>query len=74
MLKQLAAMAVIPPSPNIRACNTGPPSLILPLPRVPELFYYRCSHCVAMLPPGIGTLNIMITKENAAEREAGNLP
>ncbi len=71
MLKQLAPIAVIPPSPNSRACMTsaieiarmeahGPSTIAaMPMPTA-----------CPVVPPGRGRLNIMMMNENAANTES----
>ncbi len=71
MLKQLAPMAVIPPSPKKSAWMTsametasmdahGPSTTAAsPMPTA-----------CPVVPPGSGRLNIMMTKENAAKSES----
>ena len=71
MLKQLAPIAVMPPSPKNSACTTiatdtasiaahGPSTTVAnPIPTA-----------CPVVPPGSGRLNIMITNENAANSES----
>ncbi len=69
MLKQLAAMAVIPPSPNIKACNTRATVTDIIAAQGPRTIpIIAAPTACPVLPPGMGRLNIMITKEKAAER------
>ena len=67
MLKQFAPKASTPPSPKISACSSsatdtdrqaayGPSSAAISVPPT----------ACPVVPPGIGMLNIMLMKENAA--------
>ena len=67
MLKQLAPSVIRPPSPKSSACSSratdtatvaywGPSSRAISAPPTP----------CAVVPPGVGTLNIMMRNENAA--------
>jgi hypothetical protein len=67
MLKQFAPSAVIPPSPNIIACTIRLTDTAITAVHGPRrIAIIPAPTAWPVVPPGIGTLNIMIRKENAA--------
>ena len=67
MLKQLAPSAVIPPSPNNKAWTTKATVMAIQAAHGPKSMATNTPPTACPVePPGIGTLNIMITKVNAA--------
>ena len=67
MLKQLAPMAVMPPSPNKSAWITSATVMAIMAAHGPSRIATSTPPTAwPVEPPGIGTLNIMITKLNAA--------
>jgi hypothetical protein len=67
ILKQFAPIAVIPPSPNNSACITNAILTAIVAAHGPNRIAVKTAPTACpVVPPGIGILNIIITKENAA--------
>ena len=70
MLKQLAPMAVIPPSPKNSAwMNKATDTATMEAQGPSTMAATPMPTACPVVPPGRGRLNIMITKENAAKTE-----
>jgi len=69
MLKQFAPNAVTPPSPNRRHWIRSATDVVTTAAHGPRIMATRALPTACPeLPPGTGTLNIIITNENAAAR------
>ena len=67
MVKQLAARAVMPPSPKRPACTTRAMVIAITAAQGPRRIAISVAPTAWPVdPPTTGTLNIMMTKENAA--------
>jgi hypothetical protein len=67
MLKQFAPKAVIPPSPKTRHWIRSATDVVTTAAQGPRIIATSALPTACPeLPPGTGTLNIMITNENAA--------
>jgi hypothetical protein len=67
MLKQFAPIAVIPPSPNNNACTTKATVTAIHAAQGPKSIATNAAPVACPVePPGIGKLNIIITKLKAA--------
>ena len=67
MLKQFAPMAVMPPSPKSSAWTTRATVIAMHAAQGPRSIATKTPPTACPVePPGIGTLNIIITKLNAA--------
>src|SRR5208337_4949232 len=67
ILKQLAPNAVTPPSPKIRHWMSNAHDVVTTAAQGPRIMATSALPTACPeLPPGTGTLNIMITNENAA--------
>src|SRR4030042_1475789 len=69
MFRQFAPMQVIPPSPKSTACTISAIDTATHAAHGPSSTAASTAPTAwPVVPPGIGTLNIMITKQNAALR------
>jgi hypothetical protein len=69
ILKQLAPMAVMPPSPKTNAWITRATVIETTAAQGPRMMPTMAPPTAwPVLPPGMGRLNIMMTNENAADK------
>ncbi len=74
MLKQLAPMAVMPPSPKSPAWMTSAMETAITAAQGPRMIAIRVPPTAwPVEPPTTGTLNIMMTKEKAAPRASSGI-